>query len=281
MPMLAVPNLDGKHVVAQVDTELRVAHMQLCRESKSNALNMQMWGELKDVVDALGARDDVHVIVLSACGRNFCAGIDLSGVAPDLLQENTCPARTRSRLLSKIKYMQACFTAFEDCCVPVLAAVHGAAYGAAIDLITCCDIRFCTWNTKMCVKEVDVAITADIGTLQRLPPIVGHGNASELALTARVFDGIEAKRMGLVTEVFATQDTMMQHVHQVAVDIASKSPLAVQGTKATLLHARNHSGVADGLDYVATRNAALLISEDIREVLTASMQKRRPIFSKM
>eukprot|EP00959_Pyramimonas_sp_CCMP1952_P131950 2758979-Pyramimonas_sp.AAC.1 len=113
----------------------------------------------------------------------------------------------------------------------------------------------------MCVKEVDVAITADIGTLQRLPRIVGHGNASELALTARVFDGVEAKRMGLVTEAFATQDTMLQHVQQVAVAIASKSPLAVQGTKATLLHARDHSSVAEGLNYVATRNAALLISE--------------------
>ncbi|KAL0034002.1 hypothetical protein WJX79_002335 [Trebouxia sp. C0005] len=160
-------------------------------------------------------------------------------------------------------------------------AVQGACFGAGVDIITACDIRYSTQAATFCVKEVDVAIVADVGTLQRLPPIVGQGVASELALTARVIKGEEARQLGLVSQCFADETALLQHAHKTAELIASKSPLAVVGTKRVLVHARDHS-VPDGLDYVAAYNAAMLPSADIQEVFKAVVKERRaPNFSKL
>lgn len=152
--------------------------------------------------------------------------------------------------------------------------------GAGVDMISCCDIRFCSQSASFCVKEVDLAIVADLGTLQRLPHIVGHGAATELALTARRFGAEEALALGLVSKVLPDDSALTQHVERVAAQIAAKSPLAITGTKRVLLHARDRS-VQEGLEYVATWNSSQLGSADLREAFQAMQQERQPAFAKL
>jgi delta(3,5)-delta(2,4)-dienoyl-CoA isomerase len=143
-----------------------------------------------------------------------------------------------------------------------------------------CDVRYCTADARFCIKEVDLAITADIGTLQRLPKIVGHGVATELALTAREVTSDEALRIGLVSGVSPSAEALETRVAQVAAAVAAKSPLAIQGTKAAMVHARDHS-VPEGLEYVAMMNAARLTSSDLTEAMGAKFGRRKPVFAKL
>ncbi|KAG5520566.1 hypothetical protein RHGRI_033220 [Rhododendron griersonianum] len=176
--------------------------------------------------------------------------------------------------------MQDTITAIERCRKPVIAAIHGACIGGGIDIITACDVRYCTESAFFSVKEVDLGITADLGTLQRLPSIVGYGKAVELALSARRFSGSEAKELGLVSRVFGSKDAMDEGVQAIAEEIAAKSPLAVTGTKAVLLRSRDLT-VVQGLDYIATWNSGMLLSDDLVEARAAQSQKRAPSFSKL
>ncbi|XAR64354.1 hypothetical protein NMG60_11024659 [Bertholletia excelsa] len=176
--------------------------------------------------------------------------------------------RTAERLRREIKLMQDAISAIERC------------RNRSIDIITACDMRYCTEDAFFSVKEVDVAITADLGTLQRLPGIVGQGNAMELALTGRKFTGSEAKELGLVSRVFACKDTMDEGVRAIAEEIAAKSPLAVTGTKAVLLRSRNLT-LDQGLDYVATWNSGMLLSDDLMEAIKSQKQKKKPSFAKL
>ncbi|GJY76599.1 delta(3,5)-delta(2,4)-dienoyl-CoA isomerase, peroxisomal [Tanacetum coccineum] len=171
-------------------------------------------------------------------------------------------------------------SAIGKCRKVVVAAVHGACIGGGIDIITACDIRYYCEDAKFSVKEVDVGINANFGTLQHPPGIVGFRNAMELALTGRLFCTEEAKGMGLVSKVFGSKNELDQGVHAIAQGIASKSPLAVIGTKNVLLKSRDMS-VQQGLDYVATWNSSMLLSDDLKEVISAQKQKRKPSFSKL
>ncbi|XP_022145176.1 delta(3,5)-Delta(2,4)-dienoyl-CoA isomerase, peroxisomal, partial [Momordica charantia] len=163
---------------------------------------------------------------------------------------------------------------------PVIASIHGACIGGGVDIVTACDVRYCTAEAYFSVKEVNLGIAADLGTLQRLPAIVGYGRAAELALTGRNFSGLEAKELGLVSKSFASKEDLDNGVTKIAEEIASKSPLAVVGTKAVLLKSRDLS-VEQALDYVATWNSATLFSDDIKEAVSAHVHKRNPVFAKL
>ncbi|KAF8069709.1 DCI1 [Scenedesmus sp. PABB004] len=246
-----------------------VGHIVLQRPAKSNAFDGPMWTEFPAAVALLQARGDIRAAVVSAAGRNFCAGLDLGYLAGTFAARRGaagCPARAREALRRDIGAMQAAFTGLEACAFPVIAAVQGACVGAGVDLITAADLRYCTADASFSVKEVDLAITADLGTLQRLPSIVGHGVAAELALTARSVGGAEAARLGLVAGVFADHAALLAGVLALARELAAKSPLAVAGTKAVLLRARDAPGVAAGLQHVALWNSAFLLSDDMTEL---------------
>lgn len=247
-----------------------IGHLELNRPKKGNAFDAALWQAFPEAVRELQRQDSVRVVVLSARGRQFCTGIDVAYVA-GLARGGEeaaggCPARARMQLMQRVQDMQAAFTALEELAVPVIAAIHGACIGAGVDMVTACDLRLCTRSTSFCVKEVDLAITADLGTLQRLHHIVGHGVASELALTARSVSGEEALRLGLVSACVADNAALATAVADVAKQIASKPPLAVMGTKRVLRHARDHT-VEEGLRHVALWNAAALLSADLRDTL--------------
>ncbi|KAJ7537214.1 hypothetical protein O6H91_12G103000 [Diphasiastrum complanatum] len=256
-----------------------VAYLFLHRPSRSNALNPDIFQELPLAIAALDSNPNVRVIVLQGSGKHFCAGIDL-GTLANADHVSNAIGRHKEQFARSVKQMQAAFTAFEECRKPVIAAIHGACLGAGVDMITACDLRYCTKEALFSVKEVDLAITADLGTLQRLPGIVGYGHAIDLALTGRTFNGSEAKTIGLVQEVFASKQELDDKVGILAHEMATKSPLSVMGIKSVLLKSRDLT-VAQGLDYVRTWSTAFLHSEDLEEVVKARAEKRKPVFSKL
>jgi enoyl-CoA hydratase len=254
-----------------------IAHLQLNRPKQANAMNKPMWQELGEAMAWVDNTPEARVVILSGSGKHFCAGIDLAMLNELVDDSIDCEGRKREALRSEILWLQRQFTAIAQCRVPVLAAIHGACIGGALDMITACDIRYCTKDASFSIKEIDIGIVADVGTLQRLPRLIGDGVMRELAYTGRQFNGEEATAMGLTNQSFPDKDTLMAHVSDIASSIAGKSPLSIRGTKDVVLYSREHS-VADGLNYVATSNAGLMISEDIKVALKAQKSGEAPVF---
>jgi len=255
-----------------------VAHIQLNRPKKANALNGKMWQEIKSAFEWLST-SNARVGVLSARGHHFTAGMDFDFLMAIQSEIAALSEEMRyERLREIIGELQAAISAAESCRKPILAAIHGSCIGGGVDLVTACDMRYSTQDAKFSVKEIDLAIVADVGTLQRLPRLIGDGLARELAYTGREFDGKEAHAMRLVNQIYPDQDSLMKHVMELATCIAQKSPLAIRGIKDTLNYSRDHS-VAEGLEYVAAKNAAILFSDDLAEAISANRQKRAARFN--
>ncbi len=261
-----------------VSLENHVATVRLNRPDKANAMNADMWQEIRQAFRWVDDTPEARVAILEGEGKLFCAGIDLEmmmGVGPSI--QNDCEARMRENLRRLILDLQDTLTSLERCRKPVLAAIHGGCIGGGIDLITCADMRYCSQDAYFSIKEIDLGMTADVGTLQRLPKLIGEGMARELAYTGRRFTAAEAREMRLVNQVFDSREALAAGVRELAATIAAKSPLAIRGSKEMITYARDHS-VADGLNYVATWNAAMLLGDDIQEAMMANMGKRRPEF---
>ncbi|KAG2593979.1 hypothetical protein PVAP13_5NG611102, partial [Panicum virgatum] len=223
-----------------------------------------------------------RAVVLSAAGPHFCAGIELGGPGNPLTAGGADTVAAAEGLRRAILEMQGALTAIERCRKPVIAAVHGACVGGGVgvDVVAACDIRCCSRDATFVLKEVDMAIVADLGALQRLPRIVGYGNAADLALTGRKITAMEAKEMGLVSRVFDSKKDLDAGVAKIAKEIAEKSAWAVMGTKAVLLRSRDVT-VEQGLEHVATWNAGMMRSNDLKEAIRAFLEKRKPVFSKL
>lgn len=255
-----------------------VAQVWLNRPQKANAMSRAMWDEIGAAFAWVDGTPEARVAVLAGRGVHFTSGIDLSllaGVRAEIADD--CEGRSREKLRRLILDFQASLTSLERCRKPVLAAIHGACVGGGVDLVCCADMRYASADAVFQVKEIDLGMTADVGTLQRLPKLVADGIARELAYTGRQVPATEARDIGLVNRVFDSPDALQAGVTGIATTIAAKSPLAIRGTKEMLLYARDHS-VADGLDRVATWNAAMLVSADIAEAMGAAFEKRPPRF---
>jgi len=253
-----------------------VAEVCLNRPERLNAMNAAMWQELRSTFAWADAAPQVRVAILRGAGRNFCSGIDLALLASvGELAAHEDAARGREALRRLILDLQDCLSAIERCRKPVLAAIQGACIGGAIDLVTCCDMRYAAADASFSVREIDVGMTADVGTLQRLPRLIPDGLARELVYTGRSVSAREARRSGLVNRVYPSPDALLSGVRAIALTIASKSPLAIRGSKEMLNYGRDHS-IADGLNYVATWNAAMLQSADVEEAMRAQREQRPP-----
>jgi enoyl-CoA hydratase len=261
-----------------VSVEEHIATVRLNRPDKMNAMNLQMWHDIRSAFQWVDATPEVRVAVLEGEGKAFTSGIDLQmmmGLGAQI--QNDCDGRTRESLRRVILDLQDTLTSLERCRKPVLAAVHGACIGGGIDLITCADMRYCSADAWFSIKEIDIGMTADVGTLQRIPRLIGDGMARELAYTARKVDAAEAREMRLVNRVFDTPEALHAGVREIAAQIAAKAPLAIRGVKEMIGFARDHT-VADGLNYNATWNAAMLMSADLQEAMMSNMAKRAPSF---
>ncbi|MFN3985160.1 MAG: crotonase/enoyl-CoA hydratase family protein [Rhodocyclaceae bacterium] len=278
----AAPTVAGiatpKFETLKVTMAGKVAIVTLDRADKANAMNLAMWHDIRGAMRWADDTPEVRAVVLNGAGKHFTSGIDLqllAGLLPSI--KTDCEARTRENLRRLILDLQDALSSLEQCRKPVLAAIHGACVGGGVDLVCCADMRYCAADTQFSVKEIDIGMVADVGTLQRLPRLVGDGIARELAYTGRSVDAAEAARIGLVNRVFDTPEALRAGVLELAQCIAAKSPLAVRGTKSALNYSRDHS-VADGLEHVATWNAAMLLSNDLETAIRAGMTRQVPSF---
>lgn len=262
----------------ELSVNQKIAHIKLNRPEKANALNEKIWNEIKEVFEWIDATSDIRVGLISGNGKHFCGGIDLSllgQIAQGLPQ--TEEGRKREKLRQIILKFQSAFTAIEKCSKPIIAAVHSSCIGAGLDLITACDLRYASEDARFILKEIDMGMVADVGTLQRLPHIVGDAFAKEMAYTGRVVSAAEAQAKGLVSHVFPSFETLIEGTQKIASTIAQKSPLAVRGTKEILRYTRDHT-VDESLNYIATWNSAMLLTEDLQIAMMAQMEKKQPEF---
>jgi enoyl-CoA hydratase len=262
----------------------QVAHVRLSRPDALNTMVPAFWRELPEIVTGISDDATARVVVLSSTGRHFSAGMDLSvfgaggsSSTGSLGGVDAEPGRRHARTRSHARALQWSFTALEKARVPVLAAVQGGVIGGAVDLVTACDMRYATEDAFFCVQEINIGMTADVGTLQRLGKIVPEGFAREMAYTGRRIPARRAYEVGLVQEVYADHDSLVSGVLETAREIAEKSPLAIWGTKVTMNHARDHS-VDESLDQIATWQAGMFQPADMAEAFTAKAEKRTPAF---
>ncbi|MCG6909718.1 MAG: crotonase/enoyl-CoA hydratase family protein [Deltaproteobacteria bacterium] len=251
-----------------------VAWIRMNRPEKRNAMSFEMLKKMMEAFHRFDDDPDVRVIVIKGEGKSFCAGMELADLA-GLIEKKS--ADYREVLRKTILYGQTSINIVETCTKPVIAAIHSHCVGGGVDLACACDIRLASKDALFSVRETKLALVADLGTLQRLPKIVGDPWARELSLTGRNFSGKEAFDIGFVTHLCEDRDALYAKADAIATEIADNSPLSVQGVKDTMRFSSDH-GVSAGLQYVAQKNASILICEDGMEALMAAMEKRKPVF---
>ena len=260
-----------------VETKDDIAHIRMIRPDKANSMIPEFWDELPQIVNQLSDGNDASALVLSAEGRHFCSGMDLSVFADnnDVSVQSDAKhiSRQRASFRTTALQLQRTFSCLEESRLPVLSAIQGACIGGGIDMVSATDLRYATKDAFFCIQEINIGMTADVGTLQRMPKLVPEGVVRELAYTGRNMSASEAKERGFVNEIYEDQDAMDDAVLEIAKEIASKSPMAIWGTKQTLNYGRDHS-VADSLEYIATWNAAMFDPDDMAEAFMAQTENR-------
>ncbi len=261
--------------VFAIDRHEHVGTLWLANSERRNAMGPAFWDELPRAIAELDADGDVRAVVLAARGPHFTVGLDLKSMGSTIAGDGGVAGRRR--LLDTIGRMQGSISAVARCSKPVIAAVHGYCIGGGIDLITACDVRIAAADATFSIRETRMAIVADVGTLQRLPRIIGKGHVAELAFTGDDFGAERAREIGLVNSVHADQAAVVDAAHAMAARMAANSPLVVAGTKRVLDYCEGKS-VEAGLGYVAAWHAAFVASEDLGEAVSAFFEKRAPRF---
>ena len=256
-----------------------IAHLQMKRPDELNSMVPEFWRELPTIVEEIDDQAKARVIVISSTGKHFTAGMDLAnfssstaGTAVAALERGRRAANLRHHVLD----IQHSFNVLDRARMPVLAAIQGGCVGGGVDLTSCCDCRYATEDAFFVVQEINLGMTADVGTFPRLCKLIPEGWVRELAYAGRRLPAAKAKEIGLVNEVFPSQDAMLAHVLDLAKEIAAKAPLAVAGSKRMINYARDHAAVADGLDYIATWQAGMFSPPHMMEAFQAKAQKREP-----
>ena len=262
----------------------QIAHVRLNRPEKRNSMNPAFWRELPAIVADVDGNAKARAIVVSSTGPHFSAGMDLAAFggggdaqAADADAARAARIRRGASFYDGAAHLQRSFSCLEECRIPVLAAVQGGCIGGGVDMVSACDMRYATEDAYFTIFEINIGMTADVGTFPRLCKLVPEGVVRELAYTGRRMSAAEAREVGLVNRVFADQDAMLEGVFDVAHEIAAKPPLAVYGCKRMINYARDHT-TADGLDYIAIWNASFLQGEEMQEAMRAQRENRRGEF---
>jgi enoyl-CoA hydratase len=265
-----------------VETKDKVAHIQLKRPDAFNTMTRAFWNELPAIVNEINDQGSARAIVISSTGKHFSAGMDLSvftdgnGAAGEGAKAET--GRVRANLRHDVRRLQNTFSCLDEARMPVIMAVQGGCIGGAVDMSTCADMRFATTDAFFVIQEINLAMTADVGTFPRLCHLLPQGLVRELAYAGRRLPAKRALELGFVNELFDSQEAMLKHVFDLAREIAQKSPLAVHGSKVMINYARDHS-INDGLDYIATWQAGMFNpTADMMESFKAKQEKRDPVY---
>ncbi len=264
-----------------VEVNAKIAHIKLNRPDEFNSMNIDFWAEFPKVIQQINDQAAARVIVISSTGKHFCAGMDLAVFTQSNNDKNIELGRKHEQLRRLVLRLQECFNVLESARMPVLMAVQGGCIGGAVDMVSAADCRYCTSDAFFSIEETKLGMTADLGTLQRLPKLISMGLVKELAYTGRRMPANEAKDAGLVNQVFEDQQSMLTGVMAIAAEIAARSPLAVAGCKEMINYGRDHS-VADSLNYMAAWQSGMFQPQnDMMETFTAKAQKRAPEFQEL
>ena len=274
----------SKYKCFELKVDNNVANLVLSRPDELNTMTRDFWVELPEALDEINRNSEIRSVILSSSGKHFCAGMDLNAFSNGVenIPDDKKPdhARVGEALYRVAKELQGYISTLEKIRAPVIAAVQGGCVGGALDLITACDIRLASKEAFFCIQEVNIGMAADVGTLQRLPRLIPDSKMRELAYTGRKMLADEAKESGLVSSVFESQEDMLKAANELALDIATKSPVAIYGLKALMNYSRDHS-IDDSLDFNALWSGAMLSQKDMAEAMTAQMEKRDAAFNKM
>ena len=263
--------------------ENNIAHIILNRPKKRNSMIPEFWDDLPNIVQKIDKESMARVIVISSTGPHFTSGIDISvfesskDPSMDPEKQSELDRADGAKLYDTVKYLQQTFSCLEECRVPVLVAVQGGAIGGGVDLITACDMRYMTEDAYLTIYEINIGMTADVGTFPRITKLLPEGIVKELAYTGRKMAAQEAKELGFANEIFKDHESMLVGVMEIAKKIASKAPLAIYGSKRIINYARDHS-TSDTLDYIGIWNASMLQQDEIKEAMIAKNEKRDPNF---
>jgi enoyl-CoA hydratase len=266
--------------VLTLEVDGHVATLWLDRAEARNAMGSALWRDLPLAAAAVSGDREIRALIIAAKGPHFSVGLDLKefgGAFAADASSSSSRASSNARAYDAVRTMQASVTSIAELAVPVIAAVHGYCIGGGVDLVSACDVRLCGNDTTFSIRETKVAIVADLGSLQRLPKIIGAGHLAELAYTGKDINAQRALEIGLVNAVYGNADEVLAGARTLALEIAQNSPLAVQGTKAVLA-ANDGRSVDEGLEFVARWNTMYLQSNDLREAMMAFMEKRPPVF---
>ena len=260
-----------------------IARVTLCRPGEFNTMNGDFWPEMVQVFRTIDHDTSVRCVIIASTGKHFTAGLDLKWAAQNALASagdanRADLGRQREAFRRHVKELQESFNVIDDCRVPVIAVCQGGCIGGGVDLVTACDLRICSSDAYFTIQEINVAIVADVGTLQRIPHLLPQGLVRELAYTGRKFPAAEAAKWGFVNRVEDSHSDALAAAETLARDICAKSPLAITGIKQVLNRGRDHS-VADGLEYVAVWNAGMLQGEDMAQAVKAQMARQSAIYA--
>lgn len=256
-----------------------IARITLCRPAELNTMNGDFWPEMVTVFNAIDHDMNVRCVIIASTGKHFTAGLDLNWAGQNAAASTGGDlGRQREAFRRHVKELQASFNVIDDCRVPVIVVIQGGCIGGGVDLVTACDIRICATDAYFTIQEINVGIVADVGTLQRIPHLLPQGLIRELAYTGRKFPAAEAARHGFVNKVEDSHADALAAADVMAREICAKSPLAIAGIKQVLNYGRDHS-VADGLEYVAVWNAAMLQGDDMKEAVKAQMTRSSASFA--
>ena len=256
-----------------VSLEKGVATVTLNRGEELNTMIPAFWIELPKIINSINKSGEARVIVLASTGKHFSAGMDLAVFSMSSADSAAETGRVRAGLRENALHLQDSFTCLEKARIPVLAAIQGGCVGGAVDMVTACDMRYATEDAFFCIQEINIGMTADVGTLQRLPKLIPEGVCRELAYTGRRMKADEAKSVGLVNEVYSDKDSLFDGVMEIAEEIASKSPLAIWGSKEMITYSRDHS-TADSLNYIATWQSGMFQPADMKEAFSSKAENR-------
>ena len=260
-----------------LEIENKVAHVKMCRPDKFNSMNKAFWSELPHLIDAISNDASARVIVLSGEGKHFCAGMDLANFTQGGNAPKAHLGMKKEAGYRVTRDLQYTITCLEKARIPVIAAIQGACVGGGVDLATAADFRYCTKDAFFCIQEINIGMTADVGTLQRIPRLIPEGIVRELAYTGRRFLSDEALKHGMVNKVFESHEEMMESVMKVANEIASKGPLAIAGTKESLNYGRDHT-TEESLNHIALWNTAVGINDEMGAVFKAKAEEKEAEF---
>lgn len=275
----AVSAADTQWNCFEVTIEAGVAHIRMTRPEAMNTMNKDFWRELPAIVRDIDDNARARCIVISSTGKHFCAGMDLS-VFANVGDRDGAPVDRHvagESFRRNVHHLQDTFTCLDEARMPVIAAIHGGCIGGAVDFTSACDIRYCTEDAFFTIMEINIGMTADVGTFPRLCKLIPEGWVRELAYTGRRLPAHRAREIGLVNEVLPDHEAVVAHALATAREIASKSPLAVTGSKVMINYARDHT-IKDALDYIALWQVGMFSGPHMAETFAAKQEGREPVF---